>query len=154
MSQQPPEPEGPRPTHDPPPQGAPGYPPGEHPTGRPAPPGGPGSQQERNWAMLCHIASFAGFIVPIAGSIVGPLAVWLLKRDEFPLVDDQGKEALNFQLSLLLYGLIAFVLVFVLIGFLLLALIAVFDVVMVVVAAIQASQGKAYRYPLCIRFVR
>ncbi|MGH2699130.1 MAG: DUF4870 domain-containing protein [Actinomycetota bacterium] len=153
MSQQPPrEPEeSGLPQH--PPRGGPEYPP----QGQTPPPPErttAGNQDERLWAMLCHLAAFGGFIIPIAGSVIGPFVVWQIKRDEYPLVDDQGKEALNFQLSLLLYGLIGFVLLILLIGFLVLAFVVVFDVVMVVIAAIQASSGKAYRYPLCIRFVK
>jgi uncharacterized protein len=126
-----------------------------HPPERPQPPPSQaGTQDERIWAMLCHLAAFAGFLVPIAGSVIGPFVVWQIKRAEYPLVDDQGKESLNFQLSMLLYGLIGFVLLLVLIGLLVLLFVAIFDVVMVIIAALQANNGRAYRYPLCIRFVR
>ena len=117
-------------------------------------PGGPGSQEERNWAMLCHLAAFGGFIIPVAGSVIGPLVAWLVKRDVWPLVDDQGKESLNFQLSVLLYGIVCFVLIFVIIGIFLLFALVIFDFVMVILASIEANKGRAYRYPLCIRFVR
>jgi hypothetical protein len=60
------------------------------------------NSEERNWAMTCHLASFAGYVLPL-GNIIGPLVAWLMKRDEFPLVDDQGKEALNFQISMTIY---------------------------------------------------
>ena len=172
MSQQPPsgpeEPQGP--SYNPPPSGPPGQggpPPGNQPSYPPMPqqppgwhssgygtPGGPGSQEERNWAMLCHLAAFAGFIVPVIGSVVGPLVAWLIKRDIWPLVDDQGKESLNFQLSVLLYGVICLALIFVIIGFFLLIALVIFDFVMIILAAIEANKGRAYRYPLCIRFVR
>ena len=145
-----------------PPQQPPGYPP--QPPGYPPPgypqqplpfgsPGGPGSQEERNWAMLCHLSSFAGFVVPILGSIGGPLVAWLMKKDQWPLVNDQGKEALNFQLSIMLYGVISFVLVFVIVGIFLILAVVIFDFVMVIIAAVEAQKGRAYRYPLCIRFV-
>ncbi|MBI9072679.1 MAG: DUF4870 domain-containing protein [Melioribacteraceae bacterium] len=48
------------------------------------------SRDERTFAMLCHLITFTGFVIPIVGSIVGPMIIWMMKRDEFPLVDDQG----------------------------------------------------------------
>ena len=117
-------------------------------------PGAPGSQEERNWAMLCHLAAFGGVIIPVLGSVIGPLVAWLVKRDVWPLVDDQGKESLNFQLSVLLYGVVCFVLIFVIIGIFLLFALVIFDFVIVILASIEANKGRAYRYPLCIRFVR
>src|ERR1700680_445708 len=71
--------------------------------------------EARTWAMLCHLSSISGFIGVPFGHIVGPLIVWLVKKDQFPLVDDQGKESLNFQISMTIYGIVAGVLCFVLI---------------------------------------
>ena len=111
--------------------------------------------------MLCHLSALAGFLIPAAGHIIGPLVVWLMKRDEFREVDDQGKESLNFQISMLIYtitlGVVCFVLMFVLVGFLLLPLFGVLyllDVVLVILASIKASEGQLYRYPLTIRLIR
>ena len=84
----------------------------------------PLSQDERTWGMLCHLSAFAGYVFPFGG-IVGPLVVWLIKKDEMPFVDDQGKEALNFQISVLIYAIVSFVLIFVLIGIILLCVILV-----------------------------
>ena len=64
-------------------------------------------KEERNWAMACHLSALAGYVIPF-GNIAGPLLVWLLKKDEYSLVNEQGKESLNFQLSLLIYMLIGF----------------------------------------------
>ena len=115
----------------------------------------------RTWMVLCHASAFAGLFVPAAGHIVGPLLVWLLKRDESPEIDDQGKESLNFQISMLIYtvllGVVCFVLLFVLIGILLIPLFAVLyllDIVLVIIASIKASEGKLYRYPLTIRLIK
>lgn len=102
--------------------------------------------------MACHLAALFGYVVPL-GWILGPLVVWLVKRNEFPFVDDQGKESLNFQITIIIYGIVSFLLCFLLIGFLLLFLLAIFHIVMVVVAAVKASSGQSYRYPLTIRFV-
>jgi len=115
----------------------------------------------RTWTVFCHASAFAGFFFPGAGHIVGPLIVWLLKRDEFPDVDEHGKESLNFQISMFIYtaalGVVCFILMFVVIGFLLLPLfgvLLVLDVVLVIVASVKANEGQLYRYPLTIRLLK
>jgi uncharacterized Tic20 family protein len=112
------------------------------------------SKEERTWAMVCHLAAFAGVIGVGFGHIVGPLIVWILKKDQFPLVADQGKEALNFQISLTLYLIGAWALCFVFIGFLLLPVIGIAALVLVIMAAVNANEGVAYRYPATIRFIK
>jgi uncharacterized protein len=142
-----------------------------------------GAQSERTWAALCHLAAFAGFVFPF-GHIVGPLVVWLLRRDESPLVDDQGKEAMNFQISTTLYfviivaGMVLTLIAFavgmmgapfvgvapgaflpapiavVLLGALAILGLAVFNFVSVIVAAARTSSGERFRYPLAITFIR
>jgi len=107
----------------------------------------------RNWGMICHLVAFCGFIIPF-GNIIGPLVVWAIKKDDHPFIDDQGKEAMNFQLTMTICTLVAFLLVFVVIGILLLAVLCVFVIVMIVIAAIKANDGIAYRYPLTIRFFK
>ena len=104
--------------------------------------------------MLAHLAAFAGLVVPPVGHFLGPLVVWLIKRDQHPFVDDQGRESLNFQLSMSLYYLVAGLLVLVLIGLLILPVLFVFSVVVTIMGAIRANGGERYRYPLCIRFIR
>ncbi|MBN1999574.1 DUF4870 domain-containing protein [candidate division KSB1 bacterium] len=110
------------------------------------------SPDEKMWAMLCHLSALAGFIIPF-GNIIGPLIIWTLKKDEFPLVNDQGKEALNFQISILIYIFVSVILVFVAIGILALIAVACFSLVMTVIAGIKANEGVKYRYPLTIRFL-
>lgn len=126
------------------------------PTG-PAP--GPASPDSRTWAMLAHLSALIAAFVVL--SFIGPLIVYLVKRDEDPFVRDQAAEALNFNLSVLIYaavgGVITLILIVVLVGLLLvpvLALGAVAWLVLVIVAAVKAYGGTAYRYPLTIRFVR
>ena len=106
----------------------------------------------RNWAMLCHLTALLGLTTGLF--FLGPLVVWLLKKDEHPFIDEQGKESLNFQISMLIYGLVAGILICVLIGFFLLAALVIVDVVLVILASIKVSSGFAYRYPLTIRFLR
>ena len=118
----------------------------------PAQPPAP-SSEERMWAMFCHLGALAGWLMPPA-NVIAPLVIWLLQKEQFPLVDDQGKEALNFQISVMIYAMISAVLVLVLIGIVLLAALAIFTVIVMVMAAVQAYDGVPYRYPLCIRFVQ
>ncbi|MGD9721742.1 MAG: DUF4870 domain-containing protein [Pirellulales bacterium] len=109
--------------------------------------------EAKNWAVLCHLAGLLGVPIPLAGHIVGPLAVWLLKRDDHPFVDDQGKEAVNFQISMAIYELIAALLICAVVGIVLLPALIVLDVVLVIVAAVKASNGEAYRYPMTFRLI-
>ena len=108
----------------------------------------------RTWTVLCHASALAGFVIPAAGHILGPLIIWLAKRGDSAEIDAHGKESLNFQISMLIYGIISAILCLIVIGFLLLALLHILNVVLVVVASIQASEGKLYRYPLSIRLIK
>lgn len=111
------------------------------------------STDDKTYGMLCHLLSFCGYLVPVLGSILGPLAIWLAKRKESAFVDAHGRESLNFQLSLLIWMLLCIPLCFILIGFLLLLALGIFALVVVIIAAIRANDGKLYRYPLTIRFL-
>ncbi|PYL28200.1 MAG: DUF4870 domain-containing protein [Verrucomicrobia bacterium] len=112
------------------------------------------SSNVRTWTVLCHASALAGFFVPWAGHILGPLIVWLAKRGDAPEIDEQGKESLNFQISMLIYNLIAGVLCLILIGFVILGILHILNLVLVIVASIQASEGKLYRYPITIRLIK
>ena len=107
----------------------------------------------RTWAMLCHVGAFAGYIIPF-GHIIVPLIIWLIKKDESPFVDDQGKESLNFQISISIYAIIAALLTLVVIGAVLLIAVVIFDVIMVIIAAVRSNSGERYRYPLCMRLIK
>ena len=112
------------------------------------------SRDVRTWNVLCHATALAGFFVPWAGHILGPLIVWLAKRTDSPEIDENGKESLNFQISMLIYNVIAGVLCLVLIGFIILAILHILNLVLVIVASIQASERKFYRYPMTIRLIK
>lgn len=103
--------------------------------------------------MACHLSALAGFVIPGAGHILGPLIVWLIKRGDSPEIDAHGKEALNFQISMLIYYVVAGILCLVLIGFALLAILHVLNVVFVIIAALKTSEGQMYRYPLTLRLI-
>ena len=112
------------------------------------------SRDVRTWSVLCHATALAGFFVPWAGHILGPLIVWLAKRSDSPEIDEHGKESLNFQISMLIYNVIAGVLCLVLIGFIILAILHILNLVLVIIASIQTSEGKFYRYPITIRLIK
>jgi uncharacterized Tic20 family protein len=131
----------------------PTVPPGSHPDLGPEP-----DPKARTWAMLCHLAGLAWLLpaTPVFGSVLGPLIVWLIKKNDFPFVDEQGKEALNFQMTMLIYGAVAAVSMLICIGFILLPAVGLVDVVFAVIAAIKTNDGDHYRYsyPLIIRFIK
>ena len=103
--------------------------------------------------MLAHATALVGFLVPVAGHIVGPLIIWLAKRQDSSEIDAHGKESINFQISMLIWNCIAAVLILVVIGIPLLVLLHILNIVFVIIASIQASEGRLYRYPLSIRFI-
>ena len=109
----------------------------------------------RTWAMFCHLAGLAAYLVPIIGNIIAPLIVWQIKKDEYPFVDDQGKEAVNFQIFISMCLIVAGLLIPVLcIGAVLLPAVGIFDLVMLIIASIKANSGEAYRYPLTLRLIK
>jgi hypothetical protein len=111
------------------------------------------SQEARQWAMFCHFAAFFGLVFPF-GNLLGPLIVWQIKKDLDPFIDEQGKEALNFQISVALAMVLCFVLMAVLIGFPLLLLVGVGALVLTIIAGIKANEGQAYRYPFAWRLIK
>ena len=112
------------------------------------------SKDERMWGMLCHLSALTGFFTGGLGNIIAPRVVWLIKKEEMPFVDEQGKEALNFQITMLIAALVSGVLMLVLIGFLLIFVVAIFDLVMVIIASIKANDGEHYRYPFTLRLIK
>lgn len=104
----------------------------------------------KGWAALSHLSAFVMFFgVP---ALVGPFVIWLFKRDT-PYVDQQAKEALNFNISFLIYGIASALLILVLVGLVLLPIVFVTWFVLVIVAAVKASAGEDYRYPLTLRLI-
>lgn len=111
------------------------------------------SRSEKNYAMLCHLVAFSGFIIPF-GSIIGPLVMWLIKKEESEFINYHGKESLNFQISIAIYAIISGILALVLIGILFLIALGIIWIVFVIIASVKTSEGEEYRYPLTIRFVK
>lgn len=118
----------------------------------PPPHGTSAGAEERNWAMAAHLSSLSGLLVPF-GNVLGPLVVWLVKRDTMPLVADQGREALNFNITVLGAFLIGAVLTVVLVGFLVMVVVGIAWLVLTIMAGVAASKGESYRYPFTLRLI-
>ncbi|QQQ03866.1 DUF4870 domain-containing protein [Lysobacter enzymogenes] len=103
--------------------------------------------------MLAHLSTLVGLIVPF-GTILGPLVVWLIKKDTMPFVADQGKEALNFNITVLIAMIIGGILTLVLIGVLVMIAVGLAWLVLTIMAALAANKGEAYRYPFTLRLVK
>lgn len=123
------------------------------------------SSEERGWAMAAHLCGLLWILgggslifLPFGGlvlfTILGPLVILLAKGHSMPFVAAQAKESLNFQITVWLLGLLFVVLAIVLIGFVLLWILGVVNLVLVVIAAIRVSDGTPYRYPFCLRLVK
>ena len=136
--------QNPNPYDDPQDEHGSGYPP-------PPPPHSGSRQNPNTWAMVCHLSALAMFVVPL-GNVLGPLVVWLIKRDEMPSVNEHGRESINFQISMTIWMAIAGVLILVFIGALILPVLFIADLILLIVAAVKANDGGFYRYPLTIRF--
>jgi hypothetical protein len=114
----------------------------------------PVSKDEQNWAMGCHLAALAGFLVPF-GNIIGPLVIWLIKRAEMPMVDRHGKEALNFQITVMIAIMVSIPLCLILIGFVLMAVVGIGALVLTIMAAVKVSNGDYdYKYPFTLRLIK
>lgn len=111
------------------------------------------SYEVRQSAMLCHLAAFLGFVFPF-GSVVGPLILWQMKKEKDAFIDDQGKEALNFQITVAIAWIACIVLAFAVIGFFLMIALAVATVVLTIIGSIKANKGIVYRYPLTWRVIK
>lgn len=130
-----------------------------------APPGGPPpivdvpDKDACTWAMLCHLAALAGVAGASCGQVLGPLIVWLIKRGDHPFIDEQGKEALNFQISVTIYTfaggiLLALPIVTIPLAWLFALGMVIFGVVYAVIGGMAANRGEHFRYPVTIRFFK
>lgn len=105
------------------------------------------------WAMLCHLVSLLGLgSIPLA-NLLGPLILWLVKKDSHPFIDDQGKESLNFQITMMIIQFVAAATFCVGIGFILFPIVALYGIVMPIIAAVKSNKGERYRYPATLRLI-
>lgn len=103
--------------------------------------------------MFCHLSAFAGYFFPFGG-IIGPIICWISRKDESAWVDSNGRSSLNFQLSMLLYMVLAIPLCIILVGIPILIFLGLLEVVCIVVASIKAAKGEKFKYPLSIPFLQ
>ena len=132
--------------------------------GAPPPPVSAPTAEERQWAMFAHLSALLGGLVTgwIGGWgwFLGPLIIWLMKKDSMPFVNDQAKEALNFNITVAIIFVILTILGIVTlgVGFLialpLMIIIGIAALVFIIMAAIKANEGIADRYPFAMRFIK
>jgi uncharacterized Tic20 family protein len=129
-------------------------------TAPPPPPVGTPSAEERQWALFGHLSALTGLFTGGVGNIVGPLVIWLVKKDTMPFASDQAKEALNFNITLLIVGLILLLITMVTFGIGVIVtaplglLLFIAWLVLTIMAAVKANDGVAYRYPFTLRLVK
>jgi len=129
-------------------------------TAAPPPPADAASAEERQWALFGHLSALTGLFTGGIGNVVGPLVIWLVKKDTMPFAADQAREALNFNISLLLVAVVLFLITLVTFGlgavltFPIGLLLGIAWLVMTIVGAMKANDGVAYRYPFALRLVR
>jgi uncharacterized Tic20 family protein len=111
------------------------------------------SKSTLNWAMLCHLGGLATYIGIPLGNILVPLIIWLLKKNSDPAVNVEGREALNFNISVTVYAVIAGLMCYILIGFIVLPLVLIAHIVLVIRAALKANKGESVHYPFTLRFI-
>ena len=129
-------------------------------TAPPAEPAGPANAEEKQWAMFGHLSALLGLFTGGVGNIVGPLVIWLVKKDTMPFAGDQAKEALNFNITLLIIAviLVGITMVTFGIGAILTLpiglLLCVAWLILTIMAAVKANEGVAYRYPFTLRLIK
>ena len=111
------------------------------------------SQEVRQWAMFCHLSALLGIWIPF-GNLIGPLILWQMKRESDPFIDAQGKEALNFQITVAIVTAICILLMLVIVGFFLYGLVTIAALVLAIIGGVKANEGFPYRYPFTWRLIK
>ena len=111
------------------------------------------SQEDRNWGLIAHLSALSGLIIPL-GSVLGPLIVYLVKKDQSAFGTECAKEALNFNITVLIAAIVSACLWLIFIGILLSVVLFFVWLILTIIAAVRASEGTVYRYPATIRLVK
>jgi len=111
-------------------------------------------KDEKTNAMVCHLLAYLSFSGIPLGGVLGPLIMWIIKKNDSPFIDECGKEAINFQISMIIYTLICIPFCFILVGYPMLFLLLVIDIICIFKAANAANRGILYQYPWTIRFIK
>jgi len=118
-----------------------------------AEPGVSPTQDDRTWGMLAHLSAFVGVLIPI-GSIIAPLVIWLVKKDQSLFVAENARESLNFNITIAIAILVSWALTLILIGILMFGVVVLYWLVMTILASIKANEGNVYRYGISLRLVK
>ncbi|MBF0479259.1 MAG: DUF4870 domain-containing protein [Candidatus Omnitrophica bacterium] len=111
-------------------------------------------RQERNWAVGIHLSQLALCAGILFGNLIIPLVIWLIKKNESPLIDHEGKKVLNFQISMMIYFIVTGLTCFILIGFILVPVLFILDVIFIIIGSVNTSNGIDHKYPFTIEFIR
>lgn len=111
------------------------------------------NKETNTWALILHLSVLSGLVVPMAGLIV-PVVIFILKKDQIPGLIPHGHVVFNWLISVVIYAIISFILLFVGIGALLLAVLAILSLVFPIIGAVKASEGQVWPYPLSIKFFK
>jgi hypothetical protein len=111
------------------------------------------NEQTRSWSILAHLSALAGYVVPL-GAVIGPLVVWLIKRDEMPSVGEHARRALNFQITMMIGMIISIPLMFVFIGIPMLVVLGISQLVFTIIAGVKANEGEMYQYPFSLDLIK
>lgn len=109
------------------------------------------NREAQQWGMFAHLSALIGFVIPF-GNIVGPLVIWQMKKDD-AFIADQGKEALNFQITVTLAVFACLLLSLIVIGMLLLPIVGLAALILTIIGGVKANGGERYRYPFALRLV-
>lgn len=110
-------------------------------------------KDDRTWAIFCHLSGFLGYVFPF-GSILAPLVIWLIKKQDSKYLDETGKEVVNFQISIVIYTIISGILAIVLIGFVLLFILFLIHIIFMIKGAMSADKGQVYKYPFTLHLIK
>ena len=113
----------------------------------------PWGMETNQFCMLMHLSQFAGFVVPMGGLIL-PIVMWTTNKDKSDIVNQHGKNILNWIISSFIYIIVSLILMFVLIGFVTIFAIAICSLIFTIVGAVKANNGEVYKYPLSIPFIK
>ncbi len=114
----------------------------------------PTTPEDRKWGMVIHLAALIGLLLPL-GLVLGPLLVWMLKRNDSPFLDEQGKKAVNFQLTILIAAFVLALLSAIIKPLIAIAFVlGIAGLVFAILAGVNVSRGKAYRYPFSLNLIK
>ena len=111
------------------------------------------SKDERTWGMFLHLSMLASFVIPLLG-LLAPIVIWQMKKDQLPVIDEHGKNAVNWLISAAIYFGVGFVLWLLLIGIPIVIAVMICSIVFPIMAGIKANNGEVWKYPLTISFLK